>query len=65
MFNMTTMAADECRSSAAEITYSGWMKQVSAIIGHFIAGGSDEESDAFDYYADGCTPAEAAAELMA
>ena len=65
MFNMTTMAADECRSDAADIAYSGWAKQVSAILGHFIVEGSDEDSDAFDYYADGCTPAEAAAELKA
>lgn len=65
MFNMTTMAADECRSDAADIAYSSWTKQVGAILGHFIAEGSDEESDAFDYYADGCTPAEAAAELQA
>ncbi|USU02964.1 hypothetical protein [Pseudomonas siliginis] len=63
MFNMATMAADECRTDATEMTYSRWISRLGAILGHFIAEGSDEESDAFDYYADGCTPVEAAAEL--
>lgn len=68
MFNMATMAtmaAEECRSDAADIAYTGWTKQLGEILGHFIVEGSDEDSDAFDYYADGCTPAEAAAELRA
>ena len=65
MFNMATMASDECRTDAAGIAYSRWTKQLGEILGHFIADGSDEDSDAFDYYADGCTPAEAASDLKA
>jgi hypothetical protein len=65
MFNMATMAADECRSDAADMAYSAWTRELGTILGRFIAEGSDEDSDAFDYYADGCTPAEAGAELTA
>ena len=65
MFNMATMAADECRTDAADIAYSSWTKKLGEILGHFIAEGSDEDSDAFDYYAAGCTPAEASVELKA
>lgn len=65
MFNMATMAADECRTDASEIAYGRWISRLGAILGHFIADGSQEESDAFDLYSAGCTPAEAAAEMRA
>ena len=53
MVNMATMAADEGRIDAQEL------------LGHQVGLGSREESDLHDFYADGCTPAEAVAELLA
>jgi hypothetical protein len=60
MFNMATMAADECRESNQERVYGQWLKQVEKIAGHCV-----DDSDAFDLYADGCNPEDAAAELNA
>jgi len=65
MFNMATMAADECREDAQERAYYRWIDQAAKLLGHTVALGSHEESDLHDFYADDCTPAEAAAELLA
>ncbi|MGF6595098.1 hypothetical protein [Pseudomonas sp. 2835] len=65
MFNMATMAADECRADAEERTYYRWLDKASQLLGHQVALGSQEESDLHDFYADDCTPAEAVTELLA
>jgi hypothetical protein len=65
MFNMATMAADECREDAEERTYSRWIDKASQLLGQQVELGSQEESDLHDLYADGCTPAEAGVELLA
>lgn len=65
MFNMATMAADECRADAEERTYYRWIDKASQVLGHQVALGSQEESDLHDFYADGCTPDEAVTELLA
>ena len=65
MFNMATMAADECRIDAEERAYYRWIGKASELLGHQVGLGSREESDLHDFYADGCTPAEAVAELLA
>ncbi|HDS1770671.1 TPA: hypothetical protein QEM51_000632 [Pseudomonas putida] len=65
MFNMATMAADECRVDAEERTYYRWIDKASELLGYQVALGSQEESDLHDLYADDCTPAEAVTELMA
>ena len=65
MFNMTTMAADECRADAEERAYYRWINKASVLLGHQVALGSREESDLYDLYADGCTPSEAVTELLA
>lgn len=63
MFNMASMAADECRADAAEIAYTKWLSDVGIVVGFYVAEGSQLESDLFDYYADKATPVEAAAEV--
>ncbi len=65
MFNMTTMAADECRAGAEERAYYRWIDKASELLGHQVELGSQEESDLYDFHADGCTPAEAVTELLA
>ncbi|MET3051907.1 hypothetical protein ABXV19_08780 [Pseudomonas alkylphenolica] len=65
MFNMATMAADECRADAQERTYYRWINKASQLLGHQVALGSQEESDLHDLYADDCTPDEAVTELLA
>lgn len=65
MFNMATMAADECREDAQERAYYRWIDKASGLLGHQVALGSQEESDLHDFYTDGCTPAEAVTELLA
>lgn len=65
MFNMATMAADECRTDKSERAYFRFIDKVSAILGRRIELGSADESDAGDLYSAGCTPAEAAAEMSA
>ncbi|WP_323615207.1 hypothetical protein [Pseudomonas putida] len=65
MFNMATMAADECRAEAQERTYYRWIDKASQLLGHQVALGSQEESDLHDLYADDCTTAEAVTELLA
>ncbi|WP_409264692.1 hypothetical protein [Pseudomonas sp. KCJK9000] len=65
MFNMATMAADECRAGAEERTYYRWIDKASALLDHQVSLGSREESDLHDLYAEGCTPAEAVTELQA
>ena len=65
MFNMATMAAEECRADAEERTYYRWIDKASDLLGHQVAMGSQEESDLHDLYADDCTPAEAVTELLA
>ncbi|WP_258925259.1 hypothetical protein [Pseudomonas paracarnis] len=34
MFNMATMAADECRADAEERTYYRWIDKASQLLGH-------------------------------
>jgi len=65
MFNMATMAADECREDAQERAYYRWIDKASELLGHQVALGSQEESDLGDFHADGCTPDEAVTELLA
>jgi hypothetical protein len=65
MFNMATMAADECRVDGQERTYYRWIDKASELLGHQVALGSQEESDLGDFYADGCNPAEAVTEMLA
>lgn len=65
MFNMATMAADECREDPQERSYYRWIDKASELLGHKVALGSQEESDLHDFYADDCTPAEAVTELLA
>jgi hypothetical protein len=65
MFNMANMAADECREDAQERAYYRWIDKASKVLGQQVTLGSQEESDLGDFYADGCTPAEAVTELLA
>jgi hypothetical protein len=65
MFNMATMAADECREDAQVLSFRKWADRAGRLLGHYVADGSDDESDLFDLYADGCTPSEAVIELRA
>ncbi|MBV4530976.1 hypothetical protein HU719_006100 [Pseudomonas sp. SWRI107] len=65
MFNMATMAADECREDAQDRAYYRWIEKASDLLGHQVTLGSREESDLHDFYADGCTPDEAVTELLA
>ncbi|WP_455893734.1 hypothetical protein [Pseudomonas palmensis] len=65
MFNMATMAADEGHIDAEERAYYRWIDKASELLGHQVGLGSREESDLHDFYADGCTPAEAVTELLA
>lgn len=65
MMNMATMAADECRPSAEETKYRAWLDKAGALLGRYVAEGSDDEDSLFDLYSDGCTPDEAVAELNA
>lgn len=65
MFNMATMAADECREDAEERAYYRCIDKASQVLGQHVAQGSHEESDLHDLHADGYAPAEAIAELLA
>jgi len=65
MYNMATMAADESRVDDAELVYCQWLSTVGKLLGHYIAEGSQEESDLFDLYAGTLTPEEAVEELKA
>ncbi|ROL86516.1 hypothetical protein [Pseudomonas protegens] len=65
MFNMATMAADECREDKADRSYHSWLSKVEKIAGHFIELGSEEESDFGDFHREGLTPAEAVTEMLA
>lgn len=65
MFNMATMAADECREDSSVLTYRNWLNRAGNLLGHYVEDGSQEESDLFDLYSDGCMPREAVTELRA
>jgi hypothetical protein len=65
MFNMATMAADECREDAQDLSFRKWANKAGKLLGRYVADGSDDENDLFDLYADGCTPSEAVTELRA
>lgn len=65
MFNMATMAADECRDDSSFLAYREWLNRAGNVLGHYVVEGSQEESDLFDLYSDGCMPREAATELLA
>lgn len=64
-FNMATMAADESRTNNSERAYFKFLMQVGDLMGKFIDLGTQEESDAFDLYSDGCSAQEAADEMKA
>ena len=64
MYNMATMAADECREDAQERRWNRWEAQAAQILGRAIVDGSDDDM-LHDLYCDGCTPAEAVTELKA
>ncbi|MGE8453534.1 MAG: hypothetical protein ACN6OP_23565 [Pseudomonadales bacterium] len=64
MFNMATMAADECREDAQERHWHRWQAQAAKILGRDLVYGSDDDM-LHDLYCDGCTPAEAVTELLA
>lgn len=65
MLNMATMAADECREDSSVLVYRDWLNRAGEALGHYVEDGSQEDSDLFDLYADGCMPSEAATELRA
>lgn len=65
MFNMATMAADECREDSSALAYRDWLNRAGNVLGHYVAEGSQEESDLFDLYSDGGMPREAVTELRA
>lgn len=64
MFNMATMAADECREDAADRHWSRWQAEAAKILGRDLVYGSDDDM-LHDLYCDDCTPAEAVTELLA
>lgn len=64
MFNMATMAADECREDAQERRWNRWEANAAKILSRAIIDGSDDDL-LHDLYCDGCTPAEAVTELLA
>lgn len=65
MFNMATMAADECREDKADRAYYSWLSKVEKLVGQIIELGSQEESDFGDFHREGLTPAEAVTEMLA
>jgi hypothetical protein len=65
MFNMATMAADECRSDKQERTWRRWADKAGDILGRHVVDGSEDEDFLHDLYLDGCTPDEAATEFLA
>ncbi len=65
MFNMATMAADECREDSSDLAYRDWLNRAGNWLGHYVVDGSQEESDLFDLYSDGCMSLEAVTELRA
>jgi len=64
MFNMATMAADECREDAEERHWHSWEASAAKILGRDLVDGSDDDM-LYDLYREGCTPAEAVTELLA
>jgi hypothetical protein len=65
MFNMATMAADECRTDSQERTWRRWADKTGEKLGRDVADGSDDEDLLHDLYLDGCTPEEAVTEMVA
>jgi hypothetical protein len=66
MFNMATMAADECREDAEDRAWRRWTEQVGKILGRYVGDGSPEAEEWLsDLYLDGCTPQEAVTEMLA
>ncbi|MDU8351081.1 hypothetical protein RYA05_04125 [Pseudomonas syringae pv. actinidiae] len=63
MFNMASMAREECAESPEDLAYSAWLAKVTQILG----SGTPVDPDglAFDLYSDGCNPEDAAAEIRA
>lgn len=61
MFNMATMARDECASDPEDIRYAKWIAEVNKLLGSEV----DKDGLAFDLYSDNCTPQEAADEILA
>ena len=65
MFNMATMAADECREDAQGRAWNRWVAQARKILTRYVV---DDQEDAeewlHDLYCDGCDPAEAVTEVQ-
>lgn len=65
MFNMATMAADECRAKYQERTWRRWADKAGQLLGRYVADGSDDEDFLHDLYLDGSSPDEAVTEMHA
>lgn len=65
MFNMATMAADECREDFQDRAWNRWIAQARKILDRYIV---DDQSEAeewlHDLYCDGCQPYEAVTEVQ-
>lgn len=56
---------NETGTTAEDTRHENWLSAVSKLLGFDVAPGSDDDSELFDYYSDGCTPSEAAQEYQA
>jgi len=66
MFNMATMAADECREDPADRAWRRWTEQAGKILGRYVGDGSNEAEEwLHDLYRESCTPEEAVTEMLA
>ncbi|MBI6727339.1 hypothetical protein YA0089_27365 [Pseudomonas viridiflava] len=63
MFNMASMAREECAESPEDLAYSAWLGKLIEILGSDVE--VDPDGLAFDLYSDGCDPENAASELAA
>lgn len=61
MINMATMARQECAATKEERVFADWLRQLQNILGSEV----DENGLAWDLFADGATPDEAADEMRA
>ncbi|MFY1029122.1 hypothetical protein [Pseudomonas asiatica] len=63
MFNMATMAADECRTDDSEKNWQKWLARCEHLVGRSLAE-IEAHSDLWDMYLDGATPDEAIDEML-
>lgn len=61
MMDMVTMARYECAVYPSEVRFAAWVKDLDALMGCPV----DPNGLAYDLFADGASPEEAAAELRA